>query len=169
MNKIYILIVILFMIPILSFTPIDDRYSILDENDFAMMKVDNESPALTIPDENFESFNEWICFNINDVEITKSEVDYNGWHYVPSINASVSNSIISFDLDPEEKWDVDLVINTWNDLFENQKSVCISGAYLQETDNNGELWYIQKIKTNNGYWDRSDSDQFILKDPEKED
>lgn len=164
-----VFLIIILMFSIISFAPIDEKYSILDDNDFAMMKIDNEKPAITIPDENFESFNEWICFNIKDLEITKAEVDYYDWHYVPSINVYIDNHLLSFDLDPDKKWNIDLIIDTWKDLFENQESVCIFGAYLQEIDNNGELWYIQKIKTNNGYWDRSKSDKFLLKDIISED
>ena len=138
---------------LLSFYPVDQNYLILDENDFDYARENNLSPALTIPDMGFESYNQWQCFNSKEIELVSSEVDYHGIHSVPTIQYKN----MSFDLDPDILWNTEDVFLEWEGLLQEAKSICIFGAFLQEGPEYGSLWYIEKIKTENGYWSRSES------------
>jgi hypothetical protein len=142
---------------LVSFISPDMHYFILDESDYEFMREDNKSPALSIPDKNFKSYNKWQCFDVDDIQFLLAEIDYNGWHKIPSIKIGSMN----FDLDPDINWDIEKVSNYWSDLVDGSRSICIFGAYLQIDDNKNSLWYIQKIKTSNGYWDRDRYDQFL--------
>ena len=142
---------------LVSFISPDIHYLLLDESDYEFMREDNKSPALSIPDDNFKSYNKWQCFDVGEVQFLLAEVDYNGWHQIPSI--SVGD--MSFDIDPDINWDVKKVSTYWSNLIDGARSICIFGAYLQNDDDKNSSWYIQKIKTQNGYWDRVDYDQFL--------
>lgn len=130
------------------------NYSILGVQDLLIAVKDNNVPEITILDNNEQHYNKWQCFSVIDVEITEAEVDYNGWHRVPSINIKTKDIVKSFDLDPDVKWNNNKIITEWNNLIKDQKSICIFGAFLQKEKSGNSLWYIQKIKTRKGYWDR---------------
>lgn len=136
----------------MSFAPIKSYDLLLTDADIEFQINDNISPALSIPDIGFKSFNKWQCFDASDVMIDLTEVDYNGIHSVPMIKIKNMN----FDIDPEIKWDIDKVLSDWNNLFNGASSVCIFGAYLQDLNDEETMWYIESIKTDNGYWHRSE-------------
>lgn len=151
-----IISLILISFSLTSFISPDSNYFLLDESDFQFMRLDNKEPALSIPEENFKSYNQWQCFETQDVEVLLVDIDYNKWHQVPSIAVGT----MAFDIDPDINWDKDKVLDHWNNLIQGSKSICIFAAFLQNNDNNS-LWYIQKIKTQNGYWDRAEYGQFL--------
>ncbi len=157
-NKKIILIILLPIALILSILLLlfyGTNYSVLEVKDLYMMLEDNKTPAITIPETKEEYFNKWQCFSVKDINITEAEVDYRGWRKVPSIDIKTKKRSISFDIDPEKKWDNELVLRKWSNLISKERSVCIFGAFLQKEENGMELWYIQRIKTKRGYWDRS--------------
>lgn len=145
---------------LVSFISPDVHYLLLDESDYEFMRQDNDSPALSIPDVNFKSYNEWQCFDASEVQLLLAEIDYNGWRQIPSINVKS----MSFDIDPDINWDVEKISNYWSDLITGSRSICIFGAYLPNDDDKNSSWYIQKIKTQNGYWDRANFDKFLKKE-----
>jgi len=144
---------------LLSFDPANSNYSLLTEDDFAFAREDNLSPAITIPDSGFESFNIWQCFSINEIEFLRSEVDYGSVHSVPTIQAPN----LSFDLDPDLLWDTEKIFSNWNDLIQDANSICIFGAFLQDEPGFGSFWYIEKIKTDNGYWSRNEASENLTR------
>ncbi len=129
-------------------------YSVLSIKDIFMMIKDNRTPELTTLDDNKEHFNRWQCFRTKDIEISEADVNYNGWHKVPSINVKTQKVFKSFDLDPDIKLDTEAIINKWKLLIEKQRSICIFGVFLQKEADGSSLWYINMIKTKKGYWDR---------------
>ena len=143
---------ILFMVLIVIF--FISNYSILGVKDLLTAIKGKITPEITSLDNHKQYYNKWQCFSLADIEITEAEVDYNGWHKVPSINVKMKNVIKSFDLDPDVKWNNNKIITEWKNLIKDQRSVCIFGAFLQEEKDSNSLWYIQKIKTRKGYWDR---------------
>lgn len=136
----------------MSFTPIQSYDQLLTNADFEFQKDDNQSPALSIPDAGFASFNKWQCFDVSAAVVDLTEVDYDGLHSVPTIKIKNMN----FDIDPDVEWDIEKVLNDWSNLFSGARSVCIFGAYLQDISDEETLWYIESIKTENGYWNRSE-------------
>jgi hypothetical protein len=153
MKRSLIIISVIFFVVLMTAFFISD-YSVLNIKDLLMTIKDNRTPEITILDNHEQYYNKWRCFSVADVEITEADVDYNGWHKVPSINVKIKNVIKSFDLDPDVTWNNDSIINEWKTLIKDQRSVCIFGAFLQKEENGNSLWYIQKIKTQKGYWDR---------------
>ena len=130
------------------------NYSILRVKDLLTAIKSSRTSKITIIGNNEQYYNRWQCFSVETVEITEAEVNYNGWHKVPSINVKTKNIVKSFDLDPDVRWDNDKIIKKWRDLIKDQKSICIFGVFLQKEEDGSSLWYIQKIKTKKGYWDR---------------
>ncbi len=158
MNKIIIVVTISFVgiissgILFFSMT----NYSVLGPKDIFIMIKDNKEPAITIPETKEKYFNNWKCFAINNIEITESEVNYYGWHKVPSINVKTKKGLMSFDIDPDIKWNNELVLKKWKELISSERSICIFGAFLQKENDGSSVWYIQRLKTKRGYWDRSE-------------
>jgi hypothetical protein len=138
----------------------NNENAILTEEDWQYTEEDNQHPAITKPETGEKYFNEWHCFKTNDIKITLVEIDYNGIKQSPTIYTSIDGKFVEYAIDPDINWDTDKVIAHWNDLIENDLDVCIFGVYLQETLD-GELRYIERIKTHNGTWQRGD-DNFIL-------
>jgi hypothetical protein len=61
-----------------------------------------------------------------------------------------------FDIDSEENWDCDKILDDWNELIRDQKSICLFGAFLQLEPKNIFLWDLEKIKTGNGHWTKTE-------------
>ncbi|MFN8370283.1 MAG: hypothetical protein U0T83_06625 [Bacteriovoracaceae bacterium] len=143
----------------LSFSWQDNSYDILNENDWNLYKQNNENPALSssVQDEiQWKSYNKWRCFSSEKLEFSCGTVDYNGEHDVPIINIEDNE----YDLSPEYTWDCKKIIQVWSKLIENEKSVCIYGAYLQDLELEkitSSLWYIERIKTSKGYFQANQS------------
>lgn len=142
---------------------INDNDNILEDEDYRMWEYDlSQGPILSSPlnaKEKFESYNEWHCFSTDSIELECTDINYNDKDkQVPTIIAKTDTLIYNFDLSPEIDWDCPEIIHTWNDLFEDERSICVYAAYLQdlEFDNSNSerntLWYISRIKTSGDYW-----------------
>ena len=59
-----------------------------------------------------------------------------------------------FELPPENNYDPLAVLNRWSELLRHSKYICVLAARLPSYMHTGaeELYYIQLIKTEGGYW-----------------
>ena len=143
-----------------------DPYDLLSQDDLALEQLESEgqSPISSAHDENpyWESFNEWTCFSTETVQLYCAEIDY-GKSTLPTLRVTdADGKLTEFDLDPEPDLNCEATLDVWRTLLENQHSFCTYAAFLQNLSDdtnvdhrehtNHELWIVDKIKTNNGYW-----------------
>lgn len=175
MQKNLVRIILIFTITLpftLSFTWHDSSYDILSEEDWDLSRQEKENgiPALSsaIGDENkWESYNEWRCFSAKDVESLCASVDDDDSHLVPIISIQNKDRSPGYEyaLGAEYSWNCNKVIESWSVLMENQESICIHGAYLEDDEqNNNSLWYIDQVKTQNGHWKMENYHDFLSDD-----
>ncbi len=138
------------------FMAIEQENFLLTEEDLLLQDTKLNEPAIYVPKKNTYSYNKWDCFLSSQVQIGKSRVNYDGWHDVPSLDVETQSKKRSYDLDPDERWEYEFIKKQWKQLFENESHICILGAYLQDLEDRNELWYIEQIKTEKGYWKRED-------------
>jgi hypothetical protein len=154
-NKISLSVVILAAVANLSMFRGDD-YSILSEADLEQQEVESKTrPALSAAltaEFYWQSFNKWLCFPSREAEFACSETDF-GKSLLPTIRIAGSQGTrFDFDIDPEPDLDCEETLNVWRELIANQQSFCVYAAYLQDLDDNHELWVIETVKSNRGVW-----------------
>ena len=112
----------------------------------------------------WESYNQWQCFKTD--QLFFECVEYDSEIFVPSISVETDADIFHFDVHVEDKLDCQQTINIWKKLFQFGPQACIFAANLPDVDfdvENGKpqsLWYIQRLKGVQGYWDLN-SEPFI--------
>lgn len=152
-------ILFLFSLALITSFNFQRDYELLNETDYQLALQDNISPAISIPNEDgtwLYSYNKWMCFPAEYLDINKSKVNYNGWKELPSINTNYSEKkTLVFELDHDEDWDTNSIVLKWIEELTNSQSVCIFGAFLESYDNE-YIYFIEKIKFENSYWDRSE-------------
>ena len=153
-------LLILFTFPFLTSLYNDRSYDLLEQTDWDLMQSDSYSAQLssTLTDpEQWESFNIWQCFESRDLEIYTSGVNYDGEDKViPAMFNSNVFPLKDFALYPEMHWRAKEIVKKWKKIINESESICIYGAKLPNananTANEIEPWYIERIKTDNGYW-----------------
>jgi len=133
-----------------------DYYDILSEADLAQEEIESTAhPALSAAyDEEpyWQSFNKWMCFPAEAVQTYCAEIDY-GQSYLPTFRVSDDkHHFYEFDLDPTPNLNCDETLSQWRELLENQRSFCVYAAYLQDLDDERELWVVDTIKSSRGLW-----------------
>ena len=158
--KVFIFVLTIFLTS--SFSSIDKSYQVLSAEDFKMAHTADKVSVISWPQSDgsvIESFNKWQCYSINQVKLSTVDINNNnGLKCIPSIEISHHNEnlIQLFDIDDEENWDCEKNLDQWNELIKNQNSICLFGAFSQFESPNVFLWDLEKIKTENGYWNRSE-------------
>lgn len=152
----YKIIIGLLLFPALAYGVTCFYTYILSEEDYILENEAQNTYAISIPEEHFYSSNKWNCFPSSHINITTSQVYYDGRHDVPSIDARDGRRVLSYDLDPDIRWNVELILEHWRFLAAEVESFCIFGVFMQKIDDEYELWYIEQIKTEKGYWKRED-------------
>ena len=156
MKNVLILIFLIVTTSSFAWVSLDrDHASILTEADWQYMEEDNQKPAITIPETGEEYYNKWHCFSSSDIELLFVEIYYDKEKLSPTITTSNDGKYIEFAIDPDRDWDENKVMEYWKSLQRESPSICIFAVYLQETPN-GELHYIERIKTLHATWDRND-------------
>jgi hypothetical protein len=139
---------------------IPDWRTILTGEDLEYTIEDNQRPAISIPETGEKYFNEWHCMNSREITITTVEIEYDGTKESPTLYANYNGKNIEYATDPDINWNVVFMMEHWRNIIKNSDEVCLFSAYLQETPD-GDLRYIERIKTEVGIWDRND-DQFVF-------
>jgi hypothetical protein len=160
MKKIFISFLLITVTTAACLACIPSMKFLLTKEDLEYTMEDNQAPAISIPETGEKYFNEWHCMDANEITITTVEIDYDGIKDSPTLYANYNGKDVEYATDPDINWNVDLMMNHWHHIIKNSKEVCIFSAYLQETPE-GDLRYIERIKTERGVWDRND-DHFVL-------
>ncbi len=148
-------------------------FQLLSDEDVALELQQKEElrPALSSPlddDEQWEAYNQWLCFSVTSIELACSEVDYGGWRKIPSLRAHGANHRFEFDVSPERDWDCEATLQDWSRLLESSSEICVFAARLQPIDENSSLWYIERIKTTQGYWIEHSASKLTSDEPAEE-
>lgn len=149
----------------------DDDY-LLQEQEFTAHK-----PALSAPLDGktpyWESFNKWLCFPADRVEVTCLDAEYDGIVQVPALHVVQNEHYYEISMDPEPKPDCALIARRWRELLDGEREFCAYAAALQEYDavppesgaKDGSVWIINRLKSDKGYRDFT-ADENWLKDDE---
>jgi hypothetical protein len=121
---------------------------------------DNERPALSFPDTGKKYFNEWHCFESQSFQLLTSKINYDRLKDVPTLFYEEEDQRIEFTIDPDVDWDIVKIMAFWKELLKKSKYTCLFSVHLQEGPE-GEVRYIERLKTDEGFWDRAD-DEFVL-------
>ena len=135
---------------------------ILSVEDYELQTKDSLKPVMTSgPDDinQWKSYNQWSCFHSKRVSYECAI--YSDTIEIPSLNININNHTYMFDIpipDKEFIEDCANVLAEWEDLIKSSEEVCIYGAYMPGVDeenypNDFSIWYLVKIKTENGYWE----------------
>lgn len=119
--------------------------------DYALRALPNEEPP-------WESFNKWMCFSSESTTPYCADID-DGRAQLPILQVAQNEKLYNLDIDPQPDLNCETVLNQWIELLQNQKGFCVFAAYLQNIDENHELWVIDTIKSGIGTWDYSSLDQ----------
>jgi hypothetical protein len=135
-------------------------YSLLSQEDDDFEKEEYRSGRYALSSGNtepyWESYNQWLCFARDQINIIFVEVDYGGLKGVPTFVAHELNHRYEVSLSPELKFDPEQVVAEWNQLLKESSSICLYAAYLQLIDVHESLWTLSMLKTENGYWSERD-------------
>lgn len=134
---------------------------LLSEDDLVFEQIENENGTAmsSVPEsENpWESYNQWQCFDMAVVEFTCAAYDQD--ILVPSLRVETASEVFLFDTHVEDRLSCEQTLQIWQNLAAGGKEICIFAANMPdvelELDNNKpqSLWYINRIKGANGYWD----------------
>lgn len=105
----------------------------------------------------WESYNQWLCFDKDNIELTRVEIEYDGKiKSMPQINAWTSENYLEISLSADTEYDNDQIFSEWQNLMEGTNQICVYAAHLQYLYSLGNrqssLWIISKLKTGFGYW-----------------
>lgn len=126
---------------------------LLTSEDWAYLEEDNTRPAITFPESEESSYNEWTCHLAENLEIQMVPVIYNEIEMgSPTIYAKDSQRVIEYALDPEPMEFSYEIENKWTSLITGTEEVCLVSAFLQDSPE-GEVRIVQRIKTHLGIWD----------------
>lgn len=145
-------------------TKSDEGSSILNVVDLALEKSDHKrGPALHGPhDVNYwESYNQWMCFNPDQVQFESVGIKYDVWKQMPQATVSALGQVFEVSPSADLKFDTPKVLDQWLALLNGSKQICLYAAFLQSMDSNegrlDSLWILNRIKTENGTWTVDDN------------
>ena len=132
----------------------------LTQEDIEFQEFDNaqgaalgSAPKMQWP---WESYNQWQCFSIE--KLNYDCADYDNGTSVPSLRIEAEQDIRLFDVHVEDQLDCEQTLDRWRALIDGGQEVCIFAAHMPDVDLDDEggkpqsLWYINRIKGINGYW-----------------
>jgi hypothetical protein len=143
-----------------------EPYQILNEIDHSLELEKQLFPAMSSPNNHpiqWESYNEWTCFSINNVMLSTTGINYEGEErQIPSFRVLKEKMNAYYELSPSYKWEVEEIMRNWESLLENENFICFLAALLPASHHTGdyELWYITKLKTLRGDWDEENEIDF---------
>jgi hypothetical protein len=156
----------------------DPAYDLLDDSDYARMRSDStQGPALSAPLDGspyWESYNQWLCFPTQKIEIDCLEAEYGEVRKLPVLHVTENSHYFEFSMDPEPAPDCDQVTGRWKILLKNEGVFCAYAAPLQELDvtaydtdaEAGSVWIINLLKTSKGYWRFESQENRLHEEPD---
>lgn len=131
---------------------------LLNEDDHEWVYgLNQEGPYMTsVPgvERAWESYYEWLCFSVENTELSCTTYDEDV--LVPSISTVDKNHTYFFDLHVEDGFECQSTLYSWHQLIDGAQKVCVMAALMPsafEKDPEMSLWYINAIKTAQGYWE----------------
>lgn len=120
----------------------------------------------------WESFNQWLCFPAESVEVTCEEAEYDGNVQIPALHVVQDGHYYEISMDPDPKPDCERITRQWRELIQGEHELCAYAAPLQELTSipaesgakDGSLWIINCLKSSKGYWDVVTSDNLFEND-----
>ena|SRR3989344_7628624 len=155
-------ILLITIFSVLAFPVSANFYSnILSEDDYQLQIKESFEPIMTSATNDivqWESYNQWSCFPAYTVNYEC--VVYDDSVKIPNLHVTSNNHTYQFDVSiPDKEYisECNDVLVEWKNLIKDSKEICMFAAYMpavQEEDypSNWSLWYVVKIKTENGYW-----------------
>lgn len=109
----------------------------------------------------WESYNQWLCFPAETVEVTCLEAEDNGVVWIPALHVVRDGHYYEISMDPDPKPDCERIKSQWQELIQGERELCAYAAPLQELTSipaesgakDGLLWSINCLKSSKGYWD----------------
>lgn len=135
-----------------------DHHELLSKQDLDLEITErHETPALSsLPEDSnpWQSYNQWMCFEKNAVELTTTEIVYDGQKKImPQLNVTFAGQFFEISLSADTNYDNNLIFSDWKNLLSASGDVCIYAAFLPTINSElTSLWVIAELKTNNGYW-----------------
>ena len=130
--------------------------SLLSAEDWSLEIAERSSgrPALSnvIGESEWESFNQWLCFSAEEIELNFVDVEYGGLKKIPTVVARSVGHRFEISLSPEVSRNPNRVMAEWEDLVMGSSRVCLYAAYLQPIADDVSLWTLSQMKTEKGYW-----------------
>jgi hypothetical protein len=119
-----------------------------------MTSIEGETPY-------WESYNQWLCFPAESVEVTCEEAEYDGVVRIPTLHVVQDGHYYEIGMEPDPKPDCERVTHQWRELIQGEHTLCAYAAPLQELTTipaesgakDGSLWIINSLKSGKGYWD----------------
>jgi hypothetical protein len=170
-----------FLLACTTISMTDGFYSaLLTEDDYKAQQQEATArgPALSAPLDGktpyWESFNQWLCFPVEAVEITCLEAEYGRIVKVPALHIVYGAHYYEFSMDPDPEPDCEAVTRYWRTLLEGEREFCVYAAPLQEYEGvpsesgakDGSVWIINRLKSGKGYWNFETEDNWLKDDEE---
>jgi hypothetical protein len=156
------------------------RSEILTENDYRLQwqEFSMHRPALSAPLDGstpyWESFNQWLCFPADNVDVTCLEEDLHERSiWTPALTVVQDDHYYEIAMESEPEPDCALVKSRWHELIDGEEEVCVyaaaePGTYPIPQDSgvkDGSSWVIDRLKSGKGYWNAA-ADENWRKDPD---
>ncbi len=139
--------------------------SLLDDEDFEFQFANNELGAALGSEiqgeQPWESFNQWQCFRLESIRFECAA--YDSEKFTPSLRVETQSEVFLFDTHVEDRLDCEHTLSIWRRIGTGGRDVCVFAARMPEVNLGSDgsrlqsLWYINRLKGENGYWDLNDS------------
>lgn len=149
------LIIILLISSVLTYGHYETSF--LNENDFSTAKKINLlGPVITSvidTTQEFESYVEWRCYEINRIKTRCSKYDYSDEQskYIPGFKIINNNLSLDFDIVTVQNFNCETTILKWELLMNGSDHLCLLSAVLEEGNTTRSFEFYQ-VKSNTGYW-----------------
>ena len=135
--------------------------NLLSSEDLELQSTDLKKPVLSISfdgSDRRETYNQWACFDTEQVRFESSEVNYAGkLKWLPVIMVTTLGQRFEFSLYEEFGEDGQEVLKQWQELSSGAPEICFYAPFLQYIhDADAGLlhsqWILSRIKTKTGQW-----------------
>lgn len=152
----------------------DSYRALLGAEDYRVELENSSSPSVVSPDPGegapWKSFNQWVCFSAEDAKVECEPDGTSSTTCYPRLTVQVASGGMSFELlMGDDSLNSGAILNRWDFLLTGAESVCVLAALLPDVSGPQEaIFSLQRIKTDNGYWDYDREDNWREADAEVE-